>query len=136
MNLLLNMKDINKILAKIHFKCKYKKNVKKKHIFAKTCLWRCWKSPCHAFTSLSWSLREKSSLPVFCKCGEPWMVLWWSSFKIVYNNPNLSFKMATVTKNRNFFNCPLLLYYPFTNEVAKGYSNTTVRPSVTSLWTL
>ena len=29
MNLLLNMKHINKILAKIHFKCKYKKNVKK-----------------------------------------------------------------------------------------------------------
>ena len=36
MNLLLNMKDINKILAKTHFK--YKKNVKKTHIFAKTCL--------------------------------------------------------------------------------------------------
>jgi hypothetical protein len=39
MNLLLNMKDINKILAKAHFKCKYiKKNVKK-NIFAKTCLY-------------------------------------------------------------------------------------------------
>ena len=39
MNLLLNMKDINKILAKTHFKCKYiKKNVKK-NIFAKTCLY-------------------------------------------------------------------------------------------------
>jgi hypothetical protein len=34
-------------------------------------LWSCWKSPCHVFTSLSCSLREKSSLPVFCKCGEP-----------------------------------------------------------------
>ena len=34
MNLLLNMKDINKILAKTHFKCKYKKkNVKKNPIF-------------------------------------------------------------------------------------------------------
>ena len=33
MNLLLNMKDINKILAKIHFKCKYKKNVKKNPYF-------------------------------------------------------------------------------------------------------
>ena len=30
------MKDINKILAKTHFKCKTK--VKKTHIFAKTCL--------------------------------------------------------------------------------------------------
>ena len=36
MNLMLNMKDINKILAKTHFKCK--KKVKKTHIFAKTCL--------------------------------------------------------------------------------------------------
>ena len=26
-------------------------------------------SPCHAFTSPSCSLREKSSLPIFCKCG-------------------------------------------------------------------
>jgi hypothetical protein len=40
MNLLLNMKDINKILAKTHFKCKYeKKNVKKTHIFVKKCLY-------------------------------------------------------------------------------------------------
>jgi D-lyxose ketol-isomerase len=27
-------------------------------------------------------------------------------------------------------------YYPLANEVAKGKSNATVRPSVTSLWTL
>ena len=40
MNLMLNMKDINKILAKTHFKC-----------------------------------REKSSLPIFCKCGEPWLLV-------------------------------------------------------------
>ena len=33
MNLLLNMKDINKILAKTHFKCKYKKKCEKKNIF-------------------------------------------------------------------------------------------------------
>ena len=30
----------------------------------------------------------------------------------------------------------LLTYYPLANEVAKGYSNATVRPSITSLWTL
>jgi hypothetical protein len=30
MNLMLNMKDINKILAKTHFKCKYKKKYEKK----------------------------------------------------------------------------------------------------------
>jgi hypothetical protein len=28
------------------------------------------------------------------------------------------------------------VYYPLANEVAKGCSNATVRPSVTSLWTL
>ena len=33
MNLLLNMKDINKILAKTHFKCKLKKKMWKKNIF-------------------------------------------------------------------------------------------------------
>ena len=33
---MLNMKDINKILAKAHFKCKYKKKCEKKpHIFQK-----------------------------------------------------------------------------------------------------
>ena len=37
MNLMSNMKDINRILAKTHFKCK-KKKVKKNHMFAKTCL--------------------------------------------------------------------------------------------------
>ena len=36
MNLMLNMKDMNKILAKKHFKCKHK--LKKTHIFAKTFL--------------------------------------------------------------------------------------------------
>ena len=36
MNLLLNMKDINKILAKTHFKCKYKKKCEKTpHILRK-----------------------------------------------------------------------------------------------------
>ena len=40
MNLKLNVKDINKILAKTHFKCKLKKNdAKKQHIFAETCLY-------------------------------------------------------------------------------------------------
>ena len=38
MNLMLNMKDINKILAKTHFKCKKNKG-EKPHIFAKTCLY-------------------------------------------------------------------------------------------------
>ena len=38
MNLMLNMKDINKILAKTHFKCN-KKKCEKNHIFAKTCLY-------------------------------------------------------------------------------------------------
>jgi hypothetical protein len=43
MNLLLNMKDINKILAKTHFKCKYKKKCEKTpHIFAKTLCTMFW----------------------------------------------------------------------------------------------
>jgi hypothetical protein len=63
MNLMLNMKDINKILAKTHFKCK--KKVKKTPHFCENM------SPCHAFTSPSYSLREKSSLHIFGKCGEP-----------------------------------------------------------------
>ena len=40
MNLKLNLKDINKILAKAHFKCYYFLNhAKKQHIFAETCLY-------------------------------------------------------------------------------------------------
>jgi hypothetical protein len=40
MNLKLNMKDINKILAKAHFKCIFFLNdAKKQHIFAETCLY-------------------------------------------------------------------------------------------------
>ena len=39
------------------------------------------------------------------------MVPGWVPFKIVSDSPCPLFKMAAVTKNRNFFNCPLLLYY-------------------------
>jgi hypothetical protein len=39
MNLMLNMKDINKILADALQMPQTIKNVKKKHIFAKTCLY-------------------------------------------------------------------------------------------------
>jgi hypothetical protein len=65
MNLMLNMKDVNKILAKTHFKCQ-KKSEKKPHIFVKTCL--------PVMPSLL-PLREKSSLPIFCKCGEPLLLV-------------------------------------------------------------
>jgi hypothetical protein len=37
--------------------------------------------------------------------------------------------MSAFLLKRNIFNCLLLLYYPLANEVAKGYSNATVRPS-------
>ena len=38
MNLMLNMKDINKILAKAHFKCNlFFNDAKKQHIFAEKC---------------------------------------------------------------------------------------------------
>ena len=73
MNVMLNMKDINKILAKTHFKYKKKNNVKKTHIFAKTCLYDAVGSlPVKPSLLPHGLLREKSSLPVFCKCGEPW----------------------------------------------------------------
>jgi hypothetical protein len=40
MNLKLNMKDMNKILAMAHFKCIFFLNdAKKQHIFAETCLY-------------------------------------------------------------------------------------------------
>jgi hypothetical protein len=40
MNLKLNMKDINKILAKAHFKCTFFLNdAKKQHIFEELCLY-------------------------------------------------------------------------------------------------
>ena len=50
MNLMLNMKDINKILAKTHFKCK--KKLKNPHFCEN-------RSPCHAFTSPSSSKTTK-----------------------------------------------------------------------------
>ena len=41
MNLNLNMKDINKILAKAHFKCNFFFNdAKKQHILVETCLYK------------------------------------------------------------------------------------------------
>jgi hypothetical protein len=47
MNLKLNMKDINKILAKVHFQCNFFFNdVKKQHIFEETCLYEAfWSLP-------------------------------------------------------------------------------------------
>jgi len=54
MNLKLNMKDINKILAKAHFKCNFCLNdAKKQHFCGNKSLWIYWKFPCHAFTSPS-----------------------------------------------------------------------------------
>jgi hypothetical protein len=37
------------------------------------------------------------------------MAPWCVPFKIVSDSSPSPFKMAAVTKNRNFFNCPLLL---------------------------
>ena len=67
MNLMLNMKDINKILGKTHFKCK--KKVKKTHIFAKTC-------PSVMPSLLPHVLWGRSQVSLFfCKCGEPWLLV-------------------------------------------------------------
>ena len=51
MNLMLNVKDINRILAKTHFKCQKKLN-KNPHFCENM-------SPCHAFTSPSSSKTTK-----------------------------------------------------------------------------
>jgi len=48
MNLKLNMKDINKISAKVHVKCNFFLNEAKKHFCGNMSLWSCWKSLCHA----------------------------------------------------------------------------------------
>jgi hypothetical protein len=45
MNWKLNMKDINKLLAKVHFKCNlFLDDAKKQHIFEETCLYEAVKS--------------------------------------------------------------------------------------------
>jgi len=64
-------------------------------------LWSCWKSPCHAFTSPSCSLREKSSLPVFWKHGEPCQdILRNRKERIVYHiNIILIFKTDFIDSN-------------------------------------
>jgi len=79
MNLKLNMKEINKILAKAHLKCIL---FLKWCIFTETCLYEAVGNLRHAFTSPSCSLREKSSLPVFCKCGEP--CIYHGSYELTY----------------------------------------------------
>ena len=66
MNLKLNMKDINKILVKAHFKCNlFFNDANKQHFFAEKCRYE-------AVGSLpDMSSLLPHSLPVFCKCGEP-----------------------------------------------------------------
>ena len=72
MNLKLNLKDINKILTKAHFKYNFffKWCKETTHFCGNMSLWSCWKSPCHVFTSPSCSLREKSCPSL--------SVLWWA----------------------------------------------------------
>ena len=73
MNLMLNMKDINKILAKTHFKWKKKKKLKNP-----TFLWKHVSMTllevslsCLHFSLMVYEGEVKS--PYFCKCGEPWV---------------------------------------------------------------
>ena len=57
MNLKLNMKEINKILAKTHLKYNFSLNdAKKQQIFAETCLYEAVGNLRHAFTSPSCAL--------------------------------------------------------------------------------
>ena len=67
MNLMLNMKDINKILAKTHFKCKKKV---KKHFYENMSMTLLEVSlSCLHFSLMVYEGEVKS--PYFCKCGEP-----------------------------------------------------------------
>jgi hypothetical protein len=43
--------------------------------------------------------------------GEDLNVIFYQNMSNLYNQYKPPFKMAAVTKNRNFFNCSLLLYY-------------------------
>jgi hypothetical protein len=77
---------------------------------------------------LGWPWSEHEHIPIsrmvdFCKSYSPFHVCLTirPSAHLVYTTSHLSF---------------VAFYYPLANEVAKGYSNATVRPSVTSLWTL
>ena len=90
-----------------------------------------------------------------------WLVAWlWFSLSTLVFSTNINktdrhniteilLKVAlnTITQplspdSIHLFNVPVYIswytciYYPLANEVAKGYSNATFRPSVTSLWTL
>ena len=74
MNLMLNMKDINKILANTHFKCKYiiKNNVKKPIFLQKhVCMTPLEVSLSCLHFSLMASEGEVKSPWFFCKYGEP-----------------------------------------------------------------
>jgi hypothetical protein len=79
---MLNMKDINKILAKTHFKCKYKKKiVKKPHIFAKTCLYDAVGSlPAQAFQG-SPHLQKTGRLDFFLRDHEGEVKAWQGDFQ-------------------------------------------------------
>ena len=66
MNLILNMKDINKILAKTHFKCKFLKIVE-------TCLYKAVGSLPVMPSLLPHILCGRSKVSLFFyKCGEHW----------------------------------------------------------------
>ena len=67
------MKDINKILEKAHFKCKFVLNdAKKQHIFTETCLYEAVGSLPVMPSLLPHILLGRSQVSLFlCKCGEP-----------------------------------------------------------------
>ena len=83
-NLKSNMKDINKTLAKKHFKCKYKENnAKKQHIFVEIYLSKDLGSLFVISSLFPPVLRGRSRLPIIGKCGEPWEIIQ-SFFVICY----------------------------------------------------
>ena len=64
------------------------------------------------------------------------LTFWCNFFHNMPNVYNLLKKGGYVTTQCHVDAVKILAYYPLANEVVKGYSNATVRPSVTSMWTL
>jgi hypothetical protein len=67
----------------------------------------------------------------------PWVV----PFQNCVRQLHSPFKMATVTKNKNFFNCPLLLYYKskwaqflLTDTILKGDHPRTIPSKFALIW--
>ena len=68
-------------------------------------LWSCWKSHCHALSSPSCSLREKSSIPIYYKCGKP------CTCSPVFHKTNMLLKGLTKDGMKYWISSPVLIKF-------------------------